>query len=241
MEIKTAYYRERKGPILGLAEGYYSEAAEAIRESRGAEAAVSVRRAADAWFGRVLAELPDIGGDANPLIWSYISSAVSLGFFLAAREHGIPPDEAGRIHYCLIEAFYLSAEGGRSFRLETPDSLSRQRAEMSAASGKGLSPESWVSVYLEPGQAGCDIAWDNSECGNLKLYRRYDAHEFVPYLCMVDAITYPLRGLGLVRTRTLVESDLCDFRVTLGGATRLEPFAEDCLRRWGKAAVPLKD
>jgi hypothetical protein len=89
----------------------------------------------------------------------------------------------------------------------TPESIKNHREKMKANSGKLITPESWCSVYVEPVKASFDIGWNNTECGILKLYEKYGAREYVPYMCMTDIIIYPLQGLGLKRTRTLVESD----------------------------------
>lgn len=234
MDIKTDYYRKREKEIQGLAREFYEGIAMSVQARYGSEKAEEIRKTALERFQKILSDLPDIGGDKNPLIWTYIEAAVSLGFFLAAKAHGLPFEETGRFTYDLIESYFLSEEGSSSVKKATPESIATQRKKIKAKSGKLLTPGSWCSVYVEPVEASFDIGWNNTECGILKLYEKYGAREYVPYMCMTDIIIYPLQGLGLKRTRTLVESYHCDFRVKLGGATALESFAEQCMQEWGK-------
>jgi hypothetical protein len=234
MDIKIVYYREREKEIQGLAREFYENIAESVQARYGSVKAEKIRRIAFERFQEILSDLPDIGGDKNPLIWTYIEAAVSLGFFLAAKAHSLSFEEAGRFIYDLIESYFLSEEGSSSVHKATPESIAKQRDKMKAKSGTLLTPESWCSVFVEPVETAFDIGWNNTECGILKLYEKYGAREYVPYMCMTDIIIYPLQGLGLRRTRTLVESDHCDFRVKLGGTTVLEPFAEQRMKEWGK-------
>jgi len=234
MNIKTAYYREREKEIQGLAREFFERISESVQAHYGPEKADAIKKTSFERFQDILSDLPDIGGEKNPLIWTYIESAVSLGFFLAAKAHGLPFEEAGRFAFDLIESYFLSEEGSSSVKKATPDSIATHREKMKAKSGKPLTPESWCSVYVEPDEASFDIGWNNTECGILKLYEKYNAREYVPFMCMTDIIIYPLQGLGLKRTRTLVESDHCDFRVKLGGTTVLEPVAEQRMKEWGK-------
>lgn len=234
MDIKTVYYREREKEIQGLAREFYDGIAASVQARYGSEKAEAIKRTSLEQFQEILSDLPDIGGDKNPLIWTYIEAAVSLGFFLAAKAHNLSFEETGRFTYDLIESYFLSAEGSSTVHKATPESIAKQREKMKAKSGTLLTQESWCSVYVEPVGASFDIGWNNTECGILKLYEKYGAREYVPFMCMTDIIIYPLQGLGLKRTCTLVESDHCDFRVTLGGTTKLEPFAEKRMKEWGK-------
>jgi hypothetical protein len=234
MHIKTAYYRKHEKAILGLAREFYEGIGEHVQVQYGPEKAESIKKTSLERFREILSDLPDIGGDKSPLIWTYIEAAVALGFFLAAKAHGLSFEEAGRFTYDIIESYFLSEEGLNSVQKATAESIHKQREMMKANSGKPLTPESWCSVCVEPAEDSFDIGWNNTECGIIKLHEKYGAREYVPFICMIDYIIYPLRGLGLRRTRTLVDSDHCDFRVKLGGITVLEPFAEQRLKEWGK-------
>jgi len=226
------YYREHAAEIERMALGFYAGAREMIAIGHDATLAERIQRTAQARFQQILPGLPDIGGELNPLIATYLGAAVALGFCLAAREHGLPVEETGRAIYQILEAHYNSDEGIRSLARATRQSIEEQRLRLRTTGGVARWPDGWRAELVEPVEPPFDIGWDNRECGILKLFIKHDARAYVPYLCMVDAITYPLRGLGLVRTRTLVESDRCDFRVGLGGATQLEAFAQQRLAAW---------
>ena len=234
MNIKSSYYRKRAQAILTLAEEFYKGIGEYVLAQYGPEKAGAIKKTSMERFREILSDLPDIGGDKSPLIWTYIEAAVALGFFLAARAHGLSFEDAGRFTFDLIETYFLSEEGLDSLQKATPESIHQQRETMKSHSGTPLTPDSWCYVYVEPAGNSFDIGWNNTECGIIKLYGKYGALEYVPFICMIDSIIYPLRGLGLKRTHTLVEADHCDFRVTLGGPTVLEPFAEHHKKKWGK-------
>jgi hypothetical protein len=234
MNVKSPYYRKHEKVIQMLAQEFYKGIGEYVQVQYGPQKAGAIKRTSMERFQEILSDLPDIGGDKSPLIWTYIEAAVALGFFLAAHAHGISFEDAGRFTYDFIETYFLSEEGLNSLQKATPESINQQRETMKSHSGKSLTPDSWCSVYVEPVENSFDIGWNNTECGIIKLYVKYGAREYVPFICMIDSISYPLRGLGLQRTRTLVDADHCDFRVTLGGTTVLEPFAEHHRKKWGK-------
>jgi hypothetical protein len=234
MNIKTAYYRKHEKAIQGLALEFYEGIGEYVQAQYGSEKAKVLKRTSLEHFQQILSNLPDIGGDKSPLIWTYIEASVALGFFLATKAHTLSPEEAGRFTYEAIESYFLSEEGLNSVQKATPESIMKQRERLKANSGKPLTPESWCSVYVKPVEDSFDIGWNNTECAIIKLYDTYGAREYVPFICMIDFIIYPLRGLGLRRTRTLVDSDHCDFRVKIGGTTMPEPFAEQRLKKWCK-------
>ena len=232
MPEDTSFYQQNKERIMQEARGFYAGVRQILAASNGSEIADAVQRDSMARFQEIFAVLPDIGGAGNPLTGTLVQSAMVLGFYLASKSQGMPSREAGRISCEIIDAYYRTDEGRNTVKKATPESVAAQREVMLMSSGRLPWAEGWQTKHADA--SGFDMGWDNSECGILKLYEKFDAREYVPYQCMVDAIIYPLRGLGLVRSRTLVDSDCCDFRVKLGGETRLEPFARECLREWGK-------
>jgi hypothetical protein len=91
-------------------------------------------------------------------------------------------------------------------------------AEMSL---KKKFPEDWVYNFLE-GNEEFDLGMDFTQCGIQKLFHKYDADEFIPYLCAMDIIMSECGNLGLHRTQTLAEgNNKCDFRYKGGRETKI--------------------
>lgn len=60
---------------------------------------------------------------------------------------------------------------------------------------------------------GLGYGIDILECGICKLFKKYNADQYVQILCEVDKITSELAGLELIRTGTLsAGAEKCDFR-----------------------------
>lgn len=224
-------YLKHESRIRAMAQRYYAGARTLIEADSTASLAEEIHHEALARFDEIFAGFGDIGGEKSFHFWAYVHAGIALGLYLPAGMHGYPADDMGRITYELAAAFY-EGEGARTLERATKAALNATRRELKSAAGPASGPDGWRSVAAVAN--GSDLGWDCRECGIVKLYKKFDAGEYVPYQCMLDYITYPMRNLGLKRTTTLVDADHCDFRVTLGGRTRLESFATEHLMKWGK-------
>jgi hypothetical protein len=79
-----------------------------------------------------------------------------------------------------------------------------------------------VQIVTDPAETlGLGYGIDIVECGVVKLFRKYDAQQYVPILCEVDELTSSLAGLQLVRSGTIAGgAPRCDFRYRLPGPKR---------------------
>lgn len=164
-------------------------------------------------------QLPYIGGDENFLTSDLVSAAESLAFYLVLKRYGKPLKEIGEMAYKAEEkAFEDHPEAIPP--MNNPESIPYMKyaAEMSQ---KKRFPGDWVYDFLE-GTEEFDLGMDFTQCGIQKLYHKYDADEFTPYLCAMDIIMSECGNLGLHRTQTLAEgSDKCDFRYRGGRETKI--------------------
>ncbi len=90
-----------------------------------------------------------------------------------------------------------------------------------AMSQERIFPNDFVYTYIKGDGKQLDYGVDMTECAIQKFYRQQNAIELVPYMCALD---YPLSkrfNRGLVRTQTLVASNVCDFRYRQDRKTQL--------------------
>jgi hypothetical protein len=82
-------------------------------------------------------------------------------------------------------------------------------------------PGDWVYEFIE-GNEEFDFGTYFTECGIQKLYHKYDADEFTPYLCAMDILMSEYGNLGLHRTETLAEGgNMCNFQYKAGRGTKI--------------------
>jgi hypothetical protein len=175
-------------------------------------------------FINMLEDLPEIGGEGNKLISTYCLSAGALAFFLVMKEKGQPVEESGR-------AVYRAMEG--SLAGQSP--LEKAEANVSSTTyGKifeGIAlnteknnyPENWKAVYVPGDKKTFDYGIDYTECAVCKLFNRFGAQDFTPYLCLGDFASSKEFDTGLVRTETLARGGRrCDFRFKSGRPIQME-------------------
>jgi hypothetical protein len=82
-------------------------------------------------------------------------------------------------------------------------------------------PGDWVYTFMED-DGESDYGLDFTECGIVKLFHKYQADEFVPYLCAMDIIMSDAANAGLHRTETIAEGGKrCNFRYKSGRDTKI--------------------
>jgi hypothetical protein len=219
------------------AQGMYAGIGELLKAS-GFEPALAgeICRESLERFKEVLKVMPEGGGAEDRLTGILESAAILLGFYLAWKSRGKKPGDAGKITYEMVEFYYRSREISGMEEKATQESIASDVRSLKESSGKPGWPGGWVMEYLDSAGTGFDMCWNNNECGIISLFEKFGAREYVRFLCAMDSIYYPARGLGLTRTKTLVDSDCCDFRVKLGGVTTLERETAKMLKEWGKIA-----
>lgn len=180
----------------------------------------------------IIATLPDIGGDENPLTFSLVGSAIGLGWYRVLRAHGVSPDAAGRDIYGIFAILMPS------FSRHDEASVSAEEIEQARdfceKTARREYPDNFVADFV-PGDHTCEYGMNIRECAVIRLFDRYGARELVPYMCLIDRLLYAARGVGFSRTTTLADGGpYCDFRIRSSPDIELqEPFSSRKLREWG--------
>jgi hypothetical protein len=219
MVDKTDYYKSKKSEFFAQFKEFCERVGVLIKDKYGKNFKKEVMGEIKAEYESIYNQLPYIGGDENSLTSDLVGAAESLAFYLVLKRHGKPLKEIGEMAYKAAEkAFEDHPEAVPP--MNNPESIPYMKyaAEMSL---KKRFPGDWVYDFLE-GNEEFDLGMDFTQCGIQKLYHKYDADEFTPYLCAMDIIMSECGNLGLHRTQTLAEgSNMCDFRYRGGRETKI--------------------
>jgi hypothetical protein len=179
----------------------------------------------------VIAALPDIGGDENPLTMALVGSAIGLGWYRVLKARGVPLEEAGKDIYVIFAILMPSLS------LHAEPDISRGEIagtkEFCERTALREYPENFVVDFVE-GDDSCEYGMNVRECAVIKVFDRNGARELVPFMCILDRLIFSARGVGLVRTSTLASGGTCcDFRVRSQPGTALrEPQSQRILQDW---------
>jgi hypothetical protein len=164
----------------------------------------------------IVAEMPYVGGDENPMLRHLIGSSTSLALYEAMRERSHAAMDVGRIIYDAVRERVLHLPLQRSL---TPAELDQRRAEARRSHERRYA-EDWVWDFVEGDGVAFDYGYDLFQCPTQRLYLSRGACEFLPYYCYLDFVTYRTEGWSFFRLMTLGEGHLkCDFRFGRGGVT----------------------
>jgi hypothetical protein len=219
MVNETDYYKSKKSEFFAQFNEFCKRVGVLIQDKYGKNFKKEVMGEIKVEYESIYDQLPYIGGDENYLTTDLVGAAESLAFYLVLKRHGKPLKEIGEMVYKAEEkAFEDHPEAVPP--MNNPESIPYMKyaAEMSL---KKRFPGDWVYDFLE-GNEEFDLGMDFTQCGIQKLYHKYDADEFTPYLCAMDIIMSECGNLGLHRTQTLAEgSNKCDFRYRGGRETKI--------------------
>jgi hypothetical protein len=167
-------------------------------------------------YKQIIPEIPYIGGDENPMTPNLLSSARYLSVYIVLKSKGLGLDEIGKICYSLEDEFFKKHP-------EFIPPLCHPKAIPMlkfSAQNSGNYPDDFVYTFVEG--EDFDLGLDFSECALYKFFKKFNASEFMPYLCAMDIIMSKYGNLGLHRTKTLVDGDnICNFRYKAGRDTRV--------------------
>jgi hypothetical protein len=167
-------------------------------------------------YETIIPEIPYIGGDDNPMTPNLLSSARYLSVYNVLKRKGLNLEEIGNISYSVEDEFFRKH---REFipPLCHPKAISMLKY---SAQKSGKYPGDFVYTFVEGDDF--DLGLDFSECALYKFFKKFNADEFMPYLCAMDIIMSKYGNLGLHRTKTLVDGDdICDFRYKAGRNTHV--------------------
>ena len=170
-------------------------------------------------YKSIYEEIPYIGGDTNLLTFNLESAAENLAVYLVLKRKGKPLNEIGELTYKICERLYeLHPELAPNSSPKYIPFIKKAAQE----SEKRKYSEDWVYTFIES-DGESDYGLDFTECGIVKLFHKYNAAEFVPYLCAMDIIMSDAANAGIHRTETIAEGGKkCDFRYKSGRETHID-------------------
>ena len=191
----------------------------------GESAAINVLATAKQNFEAIIPEIPYIGGNQNDNSTSQLVIAANyLALYRVLSKEGMQLHEIGQVIYDMFNSrlqssprFLVSLWGYFKYHVGWKEKI----ANYAAMSQKRAYPMDFVYAYIEGDGRELDYGVDMTGCAIQKFYRAQLAEHLVPYMCALD---YPIGkrfNRGLVRTQTLVESNVCDFRYRKDRQTRL--------------------
>lgn len=171
-------------------------------------------------FQRVLSILPYIGGDDNPLTFTFVSSAAALAYIRVLERHELAVETIGQLLLEVYTHVFTSLPGILRWYLRWHEFSTRNLRKLRAFADWSQSrryPANWVMEFVEGDGEDFDFGCDYTECAVLKFYNQMGAEAYMPYICVTDfAMSRALRT-GLHRTTTLqYGGECCDFRYKVG-------------------------
>lgn len=230
----TEYYERRMKWFLKPLEEAREDLIGYLGRRYGSDAAPGLYEDALGECRKVIAALPDIGGDENPLTMALVGSAIGLGWYRAFKARGVPLDEAGKDIYGIFAI--LMPTMSRYMEPDVSREEIRDTKEFCNRTARREYPDNFVADFVE-GDDTFEYGMDIRECAVIKVFERYGARELVPFICLLDRLTFSARGVGLLRTTTLAGGGTCcDFRIrSQPGVDLREPGSQRKLHEWGIA------
>jgi hypothetical protein len=175
-------------------------------------------------YETLIPDIPFIGGKRNRWTSDLLESVQILALYQAMQVYEIPPGEIAevlsegmQIRLAQYPCFLLRLMGRWQFSKLFLRMLERQAAE----THKHQYPDNFVAEVVNGDGKDFDWGIDFTECAIQKLYKAQNALEFLPYVCRLDYLTSAAFGIGLVRTKTLANSDeRCNPRLKQGRETK---------------------
>jgi len=219
MNEKEDYYKSKKSEYFAQFYGFCERIGVLIEEKYGKEFKEEIIQEIREEYECIYDEMPYIGGDENSLTSDLISAAENLAFYKVLKRHDKPLREIGELAYNAQERAF-NDNPKLAPPMTNPEFIPYIKYAAKVSTQKRF-PEDWVYEFIG-GNDEFDLGMDFTECGIQKLYHKYGADEFTPYLCAMDILMSECGNLGLHRRETLAEGgDRCDFRYKAGRETKI--------------------
>lgn len=231
----AGYYTKMMPKMMRNFEKMFRSASLSIENVIGKEKTGEVHAYARERFAVLASELPYVGGKKSPGTANLVGSAQILAIIWGLEKQGLAKEQIGEIIYHTFERYFGRIPGfiakvmglvmqGKWFR--------EKRKKIAEESQKREFPEAFVSRVVTSTDGSFDSGLDILECAICKLYKRYDAAEFLPYICLGDYPMFRKLGVGFYRTKTIGNGgDFCDFRFKKGVKTQTG-WPPDTLFEW---------
>ena len=228
LRVDPEYYAVHRARFLESFDAEVVHWRSVLAAQCGPELAAGVLGEARQQFVELLAHLPDIGGDENPLTGALVESACYLALYLVLKRRGWAVEKAAKIMFdALLVRRSVSRTDIPPAIYLTPGQLMERRKNGAERSLERRYPGDYVYEFVPGDGVEFDHGYNFLECASLKLYHAWDADEFAPFYCYLD---FPKSMLGLQRTLTLAEgAPFCNHRFKYGRQVKLSwppPFVK---------------
>ncbi|MBI5680314.1 MAG: L-2-amino-thiazoline-4-carboxylic acid hydrolase [Methanobacterium sp.] len=213
------YYNSKKSEFFTQFHGFCECIGVLIEEKYGKKFKEEIIGEIRQEYEAIYEKIPYIGGDENSLTFTLVSGAQNLAFYKVLKRHDKPLKEIGELAYKAQEKIFKD-HPELIPPMTDPDIIPYIKYAAEVSREKKFSGD-WVYEFID-GNEEFDFGTDFTECAIKKLYHKYDADEFTPYLCAMDILMSDIGNLGLHRRETLAEgSNKCDFRYKGGRETKI--------------------
>lgn len=219
--MTAEYYLKRQGRLLRNHRRMMAIGRPMLAERFGPAFAEQAVCQSTEVFQALLAELPYIGGDENPLTDTLVQVTSVLALYRVLQEH-MSAAEVGELAHRMTEAWiartprWLRHLAGRYYLSRM---MQRRKRRQAALSQQRRHPEDFVFKYVAGDGAAFDWGIDYLECAIVKFFQEQGAAALTPYMCRLDFLMFPALGISLQRTGTRAQGcSHCDFRFSWGGA-----------------------
>jgi hypothetical protein len=168
-------------------------------------------------FIKILPDLPYIGKN-NHIIESLIGAAYEMGLYEILEKKGLTLKKISYINQRALYDFTKKRINPFTLYLIKNFAMTRKNYKKGALlSQKKTYHGDWVYEYIEPGKEETfDIGINFTECGIVKLLKKFGKEKYLPFICLNDYATYGAMGIKLERTKTIGNgAAYCDFRFKL--------------------------
>ena len=219
MHKEEDYYKSKKSNFFNQFDGFCKRIGILLEKKYGKEFKEDIMVEIKEEYKSLYEEMPYIGGDKNFLTVDLISAAEYLSFYKVLKRYDKPLTDIGELSYNAQEKAFKDHPESVP-QMTNPESIPYMKYAANISREKRFSGD-WVYEFID-GSKIFDLGMDFTECGIQKLYHKYNADEFTPYLCAMDILMSECGNLGLHRTETLAEGgNKCDFRYKSGRKTEI--------------------
>ncbi len=210
------YYALQKEKLLKEYEKSFEPGQAVLAKTLEKSAVRNIIKEAIKEYENTIPDIPYIGGEENKNSTSQLLEAAQyLALYRTLTAHGKKIPEIGQVIYDMFEArlqaspkFIVSIWGYFKFHVGRSENI-EMYSEMSQKRKYSMD---FVYTFIEGDGKTLDYGVDMTECAVQKFFREQKAEELVPYICVLDYSLSKRFNRGLIRTKTLVESNVCDFR-----------------------------
>ena len=181
--------------------------------------------------------LPFIGGKENMETINIIYGAILLSIIRTMEKEGLIKEQIGKLlfdtvyHYLYSKPSFLRKISGKI--ISSGFYINKIKENIKQSQLKKYNGN-FVKELVESDEENFQFGYNYTECALHTMYKKYNAEEYLQYVCLADYIVYRSLGLGFFRTQTIANgAPHCDFRFHKNCETRV-PWPPESLEEWNE-------